>query len=430
MKKKISLSVLSVLLAVTSLYAQTPQDYASLYNNNEYQKSYEQITLKLNELYSARVEDRRIPSGYIALSNIREDTDLLSIFRKRKEKGFFIEDNSEIADLHLFAGRCCFKLNRKKDSLNHYLQSLRFRKIDPVRDDIVFYEIAQVFRTYKEPAFFKGYIDALDQAYTMNPVKYQYSHEIGNALFTTREKKKAIFHLKRYLENTEEEIKPDVYLKLGNLCEGIEDYIGTEKYYNEYLKMKPDDAEILFGLGQIAYVRTGNYILAESSLKRAVKILKEQDIYRRSKSYEYLGDMSFNNLKYENALLLYTECLNYQAKTAELISAKNSEKSEINRKINKLKDSLINSKEFEKYEDYEILVDEKNKIEKDIENLQLEYNKIQPGRLRWFIAVSNEKIQKYDEAIKYYRESIRYDYNSNSAREMIVKLQLKIKRGY
>ena len=70
------------------------------------------------------------------------------------------------------------------------------------------------------------------------------------------------------------------------------------------------------------------------------------------------------------------------------------------------------------------------KLKKEIENLQLEFNKLQPGRLRWFIAVSNEKIENYSEAIKYYREAIKYDYNSNNAREMIIKLQLKIKRGY
>ena len=363
MIKKALLS-LGFLLLITPLFAQNTQDYISIYNNNEYQKAYEIIVSKLNGIYSARLDDRRIPSGYIAMNNVREDADLLTLFKKRKEKGFFIEDNSELAELHLFAGRCCFKSDRKKDSLNHYMQSLRYRKIEPARDDIIFYEIAQIFKTYKEPAFYKGYLDALDQAYTMNPSKFQYSHELGNALFVTKEKKKAIFHLKRYLENTEEEIKPDVYLKLGNLCESVDKYIETEKYYNEYLKIKPEDAEILFALGQISYIRTGNYILAESSLQRSVKILKNEDIYRRSKSYEYLGDMSFSNLKYDKAVLLYMECLNYQAKVLESVSVKNIEKSEIDKKINKIKDSLINKKEFEKYEDYEILIDERNKIEK------------------------------------------------------------------
>ncbi len=430
MKKKVLICINIVFILITSLFAQGGEDYISLYEKNEFQKSYDIIILKLNEIYSKRLENKRIPAGYIALSNVGEDQDLLTLFRKRKEKGFFIEDNKELSDLHFFAGKCSTKLNRKKDALNHYVQALRFRNLEPGRDDIVFFEIAQVFKTFKEQAFFKGYIDALDQAYTLNPAKYIYSYELGEALSITMDKKRAIFHLRRYLDNTEDEIKPEVYLKMGNLYESIEKYNETEKYYNEFLRMKPDDAEILFALGYISYFRTGNYVLAESSLKRAVTILKEGDIYRRSKSYEYLGDMAYNNLKFDKAISLYNECINYQIKIIEKISAKNNDKKEVNVKINQLKEALINSKEFEKYEDYEILIDERNKIDRELENLQLEFTKLQPGRLRWFMAVSNEKTENYNEAIKYYRESIKYDYNSNSARDMIVKLQLKIKRGY
>ncbi|HNX23425.1 MAG TPA: tetratricopeptide repeat protein [Spirochaetota bacterium] len=429
MKKALLCSTMFFLF-LTALYAQGAEDYVSLYQSNEYQKSYEIIISKLNGIYSKRVEDKRIPAGYIALSNVGEDVNLLTLFRNRKEKGFFIEDNSELSELHFYAGRCSVKLNKNKEGLNHYVQSLRFRKIEPARDDVIFYEIAQIFKSYNEPSFFKGYIDALEQAYTFNPSKYQYSYEIGDALSSTKEKKKAIFHLRRYIENTEEVVKPEVYLKLGNLYESIEKYLETEKYYNEYLRLRPDDAETLFSLGYISYFRTGNYILAESSLQRALKILKKEDIYRRSKSHEYLGDMSYNNLKYDKALSFYYECINYQEKILEMIAAKNDERKSVNVKINKLKSALINDKEFEKYEDYEILIDERNKLDKEIENFQLEFNKLQPGRVRWFIAVSNEKIEKYEEAIKYYREAVKFDYNSNNAREMIVKLQLKIKRGY
>jgi len=430
MIKKILYFLTAGICCVSSLFAQIKENYTSLYQSGEYQKSYEIIIPKINEIYSKRVEDKRIPAGYIALSNVGEDIDLLTLFRNRKEKGFFIEENSELADLHLYAGKCSIKLDRKKEALNHLIQSLRFRKLEPGKDDIIFFDISQVFKTYNEPAFFKGYIDALEQAYSFNPAQYQYSYEIGNALYVTREKKKAIFHIKRYVENTDDEIKPELYLKLGNLYESIEKYLETEKYYNEYLRLKPDDAETLFALGYISYFRTGNYILAESSLQRALKIIKEGDIYRRSKSYEYLGDMSYNNLKFDKALLFYNECINFQSKIIEMIISKKSERKEIDLKINALKEALINNKEFEKYEDYEILLDERNKIDKELNNLNLDFNKLQPGRVRWFIAVSNEKIEKYDEAIKYYREAIKYDFNSNDARKMIVKLQLKIKRGY
>ncbi len=428
--KKIILCFVFITALVSAIYAQAEGDYAALYNSKEYDRAYNIIISKLNEIYSKRVEGRKIPAGYIALSNVGEDSDLLTLFRQRKEKGFFIEDNPELSELHFYAGRCAAQLDKKKDSLNHYVQALRFRKLEQTRDDVIYYEISGIFKTYNEPVYFKGYIDALEQAYSLNPSNSLYSYEIGDALSVTKEKKKSIFHLRRYIDNTGDEVKPEVYLKLGGLYESIGKYLDTEKYYNEYLRRKPEDAEILFALGYISYSKTGNYILAESSLQRVLKILKESDIYRRSKSYEYLGDMAYNNLKYDKALLFYNECINFQSKILELISVKNNEKKNLTLEINKLKEALINNKEFEKYEDYEILIDDRNKIDKELEILQLEFNKLQPGRIRWFMAVSYEKIEKYNDAIAYYRESIRYNYNSNLAREMIVKLQLKIKRGY
>jgi len=428
--KKIMFSISFIMILITLISAQPADDYALLFEKKEYEKSYNIIITRLNGIYSKRVDDRKIPAGYIALSNVGEDFDLITLFRERKEKGFFIEDNSELADLHFFAGRCASALDKKRESLNHYIQALRFRKIEPLRDDIIFYEIAVVFKTYKDNVFFKGYIDALEQAYTLNPDNPVYSYELGDSLSSTKEKKKAIFHFRRYLENTDSDVKPEVYLKLGGLYESIDKYLETEKYYNEYLRIKPEDAEILFALGYIAYSKTGNYILAESSLQRALKILKEGDIYRRSKSYEYLGDMAYNNLKYDKALLFYNECINYQVKILELKVKKDEERRKLTLEINKLKEVLINNKEFEKYEDYEILIDDRNKIDRELEILNLEFNKLQPGRVRWFMAVSYEKIEKYNEAIQYYREAIKYNYNPNDARDMIGKLQLKIKRGY
>jgi len=232
------------------------------------------------------------------------------------------------------------------------------------------------------------------------------------------------------VENSQDAIEPEIYLKLASLYEGIERYLETEKYYNEYLRLKPDDAEIIFALGHIAYLKTGNYILAESFLKRALTILPNDDIYRRSKSYEYLGDMLFNNLKYNRAIEHYQQCINYQKTVHNSIDANKTKRAEKNAEINKLKEVLINNKEFDKYEEYEILVDERNKMDKDIEGLQLEFTKLQPGKVRWFLAVSYEKIEQYEDAINYYREAINYNYNPNIARDMIVKLRLKIKRGY
>ena len=430
MNKKHNLLLLTILLFASPLLAQSADDYRVFYDNKEYKKSYDIVIVKLNEIYSKMVEDKRVPIGYISLTNIAEDVDLVALFRNRKEKGFFIEDNAELAGLHLFAARCSVHLDKRKEGLNHYIQSLRFRKIELQRDDVIFYEISQVFKSYDDPLYFKGYVDALEQAYTLNQTEYMYSYELGNALYTTREVKKAIFHLRRYAENSQETIDPTVYLKLASLYEGLERYLETEKYYNEYLRLKPDDAEIQFALGHIAYLKTGNYILAESFLQKALRSVSDDDIYRRSKSYEYLGDMLFNNLKYSRAIEHYRQCINYQTNILQSIELNKTQRLEKTAEINKLKEALINDREFEKYEEYEILVDERNKIDKNIEILQLEFRKLQAGKVRWNLAVAYEKTGQYQEAISYYREAITYNYNSNDARDMIVKLQLKIKRGY
>jgi tetratricopeptide (TPR) repeat protein len=431
MKIKFLILINVLLLFFCLLSAQeNDNNYIALYEKKDYNKSMEIIHAKLTEIYGKRVEDKRIPAGYIALKKTGDDENLVKLFRTRKEKGFFIEENNELAELHFYAGRCSVKLNKRKDAMNHFIQSLRFRKIEFSRDDEIYYEISQIFKSFNEPLYFNGYIDALEQAYTLNPKKYIYSYELGNALAVKGDKRKAIYHLTRYAENSEDKITPELYLKLGSLSESIEKYIEAEKYYNEYLRMKPENAEILFALGYLAYFRTGNYVLAESSLLRAIQILKESDFYRRSKSFEYLGDMSFNNLKFDKALSYYIECFVYQNKILEKINKKNTEQKEVTDKINKVKEALITKKEFEKYEDYEILKEDKSKIERDIEILQLEYKKLQPGRVRWYMAETYEKMGNYDDAIKYYREAIKYDYNSNNSREMIVKLQLKIKRGY
>ena len=57
--KKGLLGIIIVFLFISSIIARDEQDYISLYTNNEYQKAYELIILKLNGIYSKRVEDRK-----------------------------------------------------------------------------------------------------------------------------------------------------------------------------------------------------------------------------------------------------------------------------------------------------------------------------------------------------------------------------------
>ncbi len=411
------------------LFAQERDSYQSLYEKGEYEDALAEAIKNIDEHYSKRVDDTRVPSGYISLRNTGEDVDLIALFKNRKEKGFFIEDNPELSQLHLYAARCNSRLNKRKDALNHYVQALRFREIAYQRDDKIFYEIGEVFKSYQSPEFFRGYTYALEQAYSLDVNNYNYSYELGMALSSTREIKKALFHLERYVQAVSE-APGEVLLKIASLYDFSGKYIEAEKSYNRYLMLKPGNGEIHFALGYLAYSRTGNYSLAESSFQAALQHLSESDIYRRSKCFEYMGDMAFSNLKYEKASLMYISTIDYQNKIQANIDSVKAELVRIKAEVNVLKQDLIRNRDFEKYEEYEILQEDLGEKEREFENLKNSFNRLNPGKVRWNLAEINEKKDKYEEAISYYRESIKFDHKSREAREKIEKLQLKIKRGY
>ena len=418
-----------IILSPSMLLAQERDNYQSLYEKGEYRDALSEVMKNIDEHYSKRVDDTRVPSGYISLRNLGEDVDLIALFKNRKEKGFFIENNPELSNLHLYAARSSSRLNKRNDALNHYVQALRFREIVYKRDDKIFYEIGEVFKSYNSPEFFRGYTDALEQAYSLDMDNYNYSYELGMALSSTREIKKALFHLERYVQATSEP-SAEVLLKIASLYDSSGRYIEAEKNYNRYLMMEPANGEIHFALGYLAYSRTGNYNLAESSFQAALQHIGENDIYRRSKCFEYMGDMAFSNLKYEKASLMYISTINYQNKIQDNIDAAKTELEKIKAEANVLKQELIRNKDFEKYEEYEILQEELGEKERAFENLKNSFNRLNPGKVRWNLAEINEKKDKNEEAISYYRESIKFDHKSGEARKKIEKLQLKIKRGY
>lgn len=405
-------------------------DYKSAYNSGKYSRSLELINLKLSEYYINKVEDKRIPEQMISILNVGEKTDLVQLFRKRREKGFLIEDNPEMAELHLYAARSLSALNKKRDALNNYIQSLRFSKFEDMKDDAVYYEIAGIFKTMDGGIYFKGYTDALEQAYIFNKNNYEYSRELGIALFRTEDKKKSAYHLERYVSLSGEKPDPSIYLKMASLYESIKKYMEAEKYYNEYLREKPEEGAVHFSLGYLCYFHTGNYILAESSFEAALRLLPEDDLYRRSRCLEYLGDMSYSNLKYGRSIELYLNGINYQVVIQNRIEQKKNELADINRNIAAMKSEVIYKQDFNNFEEFEMLQDEKGKIETEIDNLKYQFKNMNPGKIRWNIAEIYARTGEYENAIKYYREAIYFNYNANSSREMITKLQLKIRRGY
>jgi tetratricopeptide (TPR) repeat protein len=425
-------AVLLIIVFALSLYpgfSQAPGDYAALYDRGEYRGALDNVLLRLNEIYSNRVEGKRIPSGYVSLRNTGEDVDLVALFRNRKAEGFFIENNPELSQLHLYAARSSTRLMLRRDALNHYIQALRFRELEFSRDDVIYHEIAGIFKSYNRPEYFRGYTDALEQAYTLNTGNYTYSYELGMALSSTREVKKSIFHLERYVENTPG-ATPEAFLQIASLYDSSGKYIEAEKYYNSYLREVPENGAIHFALGYLAYARTGNYILAESSLQAALTYLDEKDIYRRSKSYEYMGDMAMSGLKYRKALLMYRSTIEYQNDVLGRIDSLGESVKEAKRAVDDLKRDLIQNKDFEKYEEYEIMMERLGEVEREMEILKNSFSRLNPGKVRWNVAEIYEKTEEKQSAIEYYRESIKYNYRSSEARDRILKLQLKIKRGY
>ena len=424
-----SLMAIAVLLLPVFIYPQqaAAPDYRADFNAGNYVKAVEKINKILEDYYSKRVDNKRVPIPYISMKAAAKTVDLKMLFRNRRAEHFFIEDNPEISGLHVYAARCYFKLANLDYSLNHYIQALRYKKVEEKKDDVLYYEMAQVFLKGK---FFNAYVNYLEAASALNRDNYSYSLELGRALYRTDKKKTAIFHLERYINAHEESASPELYLMLGNLYEDIAKYLETEKCYIKYLEKKPDDGYIHFALGHIQYLRTGNYPRAIKSLDRALQLLPEKEFFRRSKAYEYKADIIFQELDFESAVQNYSETIRYQNAVADTIKNKQAEIESLTAAIRELKASLLRVEDFEKYEQYENLLDKKGKRETELKQMKSEYDKLNAGKVRWNIAYSLERLEKLNDAIGYYRQCIAFDYNANQARKKIINLELKIKRGY
>jgi tetratricopeptide (TPR) repeat protein len=424
MERYITLS--AAIFCAISLYAQEP-DFKAEFTAGNFQKSADIIEKKLDDIYNKRTDKKKVPTGFITLKVDTRDSNLMEVFRKRKAEGFFIEDVPEISELHLYAARSYTKLNKPDYALNHYIQSMRFKHLVPDTDHEIAWEISQV---HKGAGNFNAYTEYLESAYTMNPAKAEYSLELGRALYPTAQKLKSIYHLRRYLDAKPERDEPQLLIMIASLYEETGKHLETKKYYLEYLKEKPDDANIRYALGVNSFFRTGDLDLAISSFQKALEILPENDIFRRSKSHEYIADISMKNLKFDEAIRNYSETIKYQEKILKLVEDKRAEMKEIERKINEKKSILLREQNFDEYEEYEILRDELAMIETDVKTIEFEYKKLNTGKVRWNIAGCYERLEKYEDAIAWYRECLKFHYNPNAARDNIIKLQLKIKRGY
>ncbi len=416
----------AITLCAMNAYPQTLDEVIALYEKQEYKSAAEKASARIAKIYELRGGERLSPSEHDIMKNLESGKRLLEkAYRERKASGFFIENNEELSSLHLYLARCYHKQSKFDYALNNYLQALRYRIIKPEKDDIIFFEIAELYREWNQP---EAHARMLEAAYELNPSNPEYSLRLGIALSKTNEKKKSIFHLERYLRAKGDVEDPKLHLLLGNLYEDIGRYLDTVEHYKKYLEKKPDDGYIHFALGFLAYKRTGNFNLAKKSFTESLKFLPEDDILRRSKISEYMGDIHLKDLEFEKAAEAYKSTAQYQEEILADIKGKIEEIKKIQEEIKKLKATVPKKGESR----MDVYAEQDKKGELELKNKQKEYlfTKLNAGKVRWNLAWAHERLGNLDTAILYYKQAIDFDYNPNGARQKIQKLQLKIKRGY
>ncbi len=431
----IKLNTTSIILAVflfaygSISYSQDASTgYRQLMKNSQYQEALDQLEQTLQTAYADRVLDKRIPTDFISVRQTEKNIDLEKLFTLRKAEPFFIEENPELFALHYNAGICARKLNEHDRALNHLSQSLRYRTLKPEEDHGVYYQISQ---TYKETGDTRAYHAALETAYELQPENYKYSLELGRSLAGTGYKKRAIYHLQRYVESMDTALDDNsIYLTLANLNSELGKYLETVKYYEKYLAAQPNDHHIHFALGTLCYTRTGNHQLALKSFDTALALLPEDDIYRRAKSLEYSGDIYTSDLKFKKAISYYMRTFNYQEKLRKDISRHESEITQLKKKINSIKASLLKNRNYNAYNDYEYAEEELAKKQLSLRLKQHELEKLNPGKVLWNMADAHEHLGQLDDALRWYRKALDMAYRPREARVKISKLQLKIQRGY
>ncbi len=448
------LLIIILLLNISFIYAQKQKEpeYKILFKQGKYKKAIKAVNKAIRAIYNKRVSNKILPDKeYISDKPIKfsqsSDKYILNkkLFQSRKVKGFFIKDDKQMYNLHYFAAQSYQKLKDQRNALNNFYQALRYRTITKA-DHKIFYDIAQTYKAtnnYRKTSSFQAYLNALEAAYTINPDKISYSLELAKELYYTKNKKRAIFHLKRYVENATNP-SPGLYLLLGNLYEQTGKYLFTQKYYQLYLQKTNDKSAsyvwpsgkkippgyAYFALGYLAYSKTGNHAIAKSAFRKALKLLSEKDIFRRSKSHEYIADIAVGDLQYTNAISYYLETIKYQDSILKKIKHKQKVIKKLRSEINAIKSFLLKNSDSNKFELYQDKQIELGKQEIKLRAIVKDYNKLNPGKVRWNIAMAFKKLEKYNAAMKYFRECISFDYNSNEARRNIIKIQLKLKRGY
>lgn len=403
-------------------------EYSNLIDEGKYEDALEIIEKDLSEELSKKVERKTIPSQYITFSALEEDIDVNTLFSERTLENFNIEDNEKLHRLYTDGGTCYAALKDNRKALTYLNEALRYKKIEYGVDDKIFYAAARVYKNMENVTAYRNF---LELSYKLNPSEGLYSKELGLSLYSSPYKEKAIHHLKKYVEINGDEIEDhDIYLKVANLNADIDKHLEAEKYYRKYLQKEPEDGKAYYSLGVLAYQKSGNFNLALSCFENADQFLDSDQSLLRSKSYDYTGKILQRKLKYEQAIGWYTKSMELEDQFSGVVKELETKISEKKTYINELKVGLLKENNYTKYNEYEYESVELQKLEIEYKKQLYELSKYNGGELRWNTAFCYEQLGELEKAIEFYKAVIKYNYQPGLARDKIIKIQLKIKRGY
>ncbi len=405
------------------------QDFQSLYSAGRYQEALDIISHRLSDIYQKRNEDRQVPSAVRNIFSEQDEAsgkDPMKIYRIRKAGGLFIEENPELFSLHKSAAECCEKLGLYREAVSSVCQAFRYHMPKQGTDDVLYYMLAGIYGKTGEK---QARISALEAAFSMNPENYSCSLELGRELSDTPEKKKALYHIRRYMDSTEN-FSPDLYLLAAGLNEDLGYFLETEKMYIRYLEKNPSDGSIHFALGYTAFARTGNHSLALKEFAASMEYVPESDVFRHSRAWEYTGDIYFSDLNFRKALEAYEKASVFQDRVRQMADDLSDRINTLSGQISELKTGIISRQDYSRFREYEDLENQRGKAGLELSVISRKYRDLNCGAVRWNMAQCCERMEDYEAAVKYYDQARAFDFRSSEARENIIKLQLKIKRGY
>jgi TolA-binding protein len=261
----------------------------------------------------------------------------------------------------------------------------------PVYGNLVGYHIVQILYHLNKPE--ELIREALPLMETIHvDRKPELAYLIGESYYRLSDYDKAIEYLRYYQENTKKHISREGHYQLAFTLFQLNDYEGAVPGFQKAIDNQSDSLaqNAYYHLG-MCYVKTGNKKFAGNAFMNAYKI-EGNETLREDALYNYV------KLSYESPYNPYNTSVDAVQKFMNAYPySRHSD--EIN---TFLVDIFLNS------EDYASAIDAFQKISRKTEKLKQAYQKI-----TYYYATELFNEKKYFDAIKYYKEANKYDYDKN-----------------